>query len=155
MALLLQTALKLTQKQINSLFHKLKTGDQQMINLLLFQYKYLGSIALKCGASHFGFGSVGHFEPLQQLVIIFKARSKRLNFLGWLDGALDRSQYYHREVHHKGERLFLVFINTNLVIKSNTNKIYFSNFRQLCRTQELTVYKSNYTHPHSKPQGEK
>ncbi|MGA9294506.1 MAG: hypothetical protein WBV81_18095, partial [Ignavibacteriaceae bacterium] len=61
----------------------------------------------------------------------------------------------HREVHHKGERLFLVFINTHLFIKSNTNKIYLSNFRQLCRTQDLTTYKSNYNHPHSKIQGEK
>ncbi len=120
-----------------------------MINNLLFQYKYLGSIALKCGASHFGFRSVGHFTPLQQLVIIFKARNKHWNFLGWLDGALDKNEYYHREVYHKGERLFLVFINTYLFIKSNTNKIYFSNFRQLCRTEELTVYKSNYNHPHS------
>ena len=120
-----------------------------MINLLLFQYKYLGSIALRCGASHFGFRSVGHFSPLQQLVIIFKARDKRANFLGWIEGALDRSQYYHREIYHKGERLFLVFINSNLFIKSDINKIYFSNFRQLCKTQELTIYKSNYSHPHS------
>ena len=126
-----------------------------MVNLLLFQYKYLGSIALKCGASHFGFRSVGNFSPLQQLVIIFKSRNKRWNFLGWLEGALESSQYYHREIHHKGERLFLVFINSNLFIKSNTNKIYFSNFRQLCRTQELTMYKSNYSHPHSELKGEK
>ena len=126
-----------------------------MINLLLFQYKYLGSIALKCGASHFGFRSVGHFDPLQQLVIIFKAQNKRWNFLGWLEGALEKNQYNHREVHFNGERLFLVFINTHLFIKSNTNKIYFSNFRQLCRTQELTMYKSNYTHPHSELKGEK
>jgi hypothetical protein len=119
-----------------------------MVNLMLFQYKYIGSIALRCGASHFGFRSIGHFIPLQHLVIIFKSRNKRANFLGWLYGSLESNQYYHREVYHKGERLFLVFINSNLFIKSNINKIYFSNFRQLCRTQELTVYKSNYQHPH-------
>jgi hypothetical protein len=120
-----------------------------MVNLLLFQYKYLGSIALRCGASHFGFRSIGHFNPLQQFVIIFKSRNKRSNFLGWLYGAMDRNQYYHREVYHKGQRLFLVFINSNLFIKSNNNKIYFSNFRQLCRTEDLSIYKSNYSHPHS------
>ncbi len=126
-----------------------------MINLLLFQYKYLGSIALRCGASHFGFRSIGYFNPLQHFVVIFKSRDKRANFLGWLYDAMDSNQYYHKEVYHRGQRLFLVFVNSNLFIKSNTDKIYFSNFRQLCRTNELTVYKSNYTHPHSKLQGEK
>jgi hypothetical protein len=93
-----------------------------MVNLLLFQYKSLGSIALRCGASHFGFRSIGHFNPLQQLVIIFKSRDKRSNFLGWLYGAMDRNQYYHREVYHRGQRLFLVFINSNLFINSNSKK---------------------------------
>ena len=74
-----------------------------MVNLLLFQYKYLGSIALKCGASHFGFKSIGQFTPLQQLVIIFKASNKCWDFLDWLEGPLDKNKYYHREVHHKGE----------------------------------------------------
>jgi hypothetical protein len=120
-----------------------------MVNLLLFQYKSLGSIALRCGASHFGFRSIGHFNPLQQLVIIFKSRDKRANFLGWLYGALDSNQYYHREVYHRGRRLFLVFINSNLFINSNSKKIYFSNFRQLCKTEELSIYKSDYSHPHS------
>ena len=126
-----------------------------MLNVLLFQYKYIGSIALRCGASHFGFRSIGHFEPLQQLVIIFKSRCKRANFLGWLYDALDSNEYYHREVVHKGERLFLVFITSYLFINSNLSagagkkKIYFSNFRQLCRTELLTVYKSNYKHPHA------
>jgi hypothetical protein len=126
-----------------------------MINLLLFKYKYLGSIALRCGASHFGFRSIGHFQPLQHFVIIFKSRNKRANFLGWLYDAMESNQYYHKEVYHKGQRLFLVFVNSNLFIKSNTNKIYFSNFRQLCRTQELTVYQSNYKHPHAKILGSK
>ena len=104
-----------------------------MVNLLLFQYKYLGSIALKCGASHFGFKSIGQFTPLQQLVIIFKASNKCWDFLDWLEGPLDKNKYYHREVHHKGERLFLVFINTNLFIKSNSNYFLKFNIRKEIR----------------------
>jgi len=117
---------------------------------LLFHYKYLGSIALKCGASHFGFRSTGHFEPLQHLVIIFKSSEKRANFLGWLEySGLESSQYYHRHYFHKDKFVYMVFINSLLFIKPNKNKLYFSNFRQLCRTSDLIVYKSGYSHPHS------
>ncbi len=51
-----------------------------MVNTLLFNHKYLGSIALKCGASHFGFKSTGRFKSLEQLVIIFKEDFKKRKF---------------------------------------------------------------------------
>ena len=114
--------------------------------------KSIGSIALKCGASHFGFSTTGVFNPLHHFVIVFKDRNKRSNFLGWLyDTGMEYQKDYYTKHHYWASRrqfVYLVKINAGLIhIKGLETKVYFPNFPALCSTRRLTYYNANIQHP--------
>ncbi len=117
-----------------------------MINMELFQFKSLGSFALRCGCNAFGVRTCGG-KVASHLVFIFVNRSDSQNFKGWLNSFLTfQSDFYSREVYHKGRRLFLVFVNCHLHIKTNQHKLYFKSFRNFCKAP-LTVYNKYIVHP--------
>ena len=126
-----------------------------MINTIFFKYKTFGSVALRCGCSHFGArtfsgklvssDSSGGFPT--QLVFVFKNYHKAQNFKGWLMSFLvPYSDYYGKEIYKNGQMLHLVFVNCGLFIKGGKPKLYYKTFRSFCRAS-LTLYKSGTVHP--------
>ena len=55
--------------------------------------------------------------------------------------------FYYENVLYKGEFLYLVFISFYQYVISPKSKLYFKNFRQLCKTSNLMLYESNTKHP--------
>ena len=121
-----------------------------MINLNLFSYKAIGSAALRCGASHFGIKSLSPFSRYpSHFVVIFKSRPSLMKFTESLKlkGLKDGYDFYYKDVIHKEKLLYLVFISFYQYVISPKSKLYFKNFRQLCKTSNLQLYKSNTEHP--------
>lgn len=117
-----------------------------MINTIFFKYKTFGSVALRCGCSHFGARTFGGKFPTQ-LVFVFKNYHKAQNFKGWLMSFLvPYSDYYGKEVYKNGQMLHLVFVNCGLFIKGGRSKLYYKSFRSFCRAS-LALYQSNTLHP--------
>lgn len=128
-----------------------------MINTLKLNIKCVGSFALRCGCSHYGIRVIGNFQPLVQVVFIFKNKDKALNFKGWLNdnGLKFDVDYTFQHRYYKGQFIYLIFFNTLLFYKGvlkkvgqwviEINKFYFSNFPQFCKQNIIGVYNSDQT----------
>ncbi len=120
-----------------------------MVNMLLLNHKTIGSAALRCGASSFGFKDMGRFARYPSLfVAIFKDISKRDKFLRFLRSQnlkFDKNFDYRFRMYHN-EFIYLVYVKFYLFIPGE--KIAFKNFRQLCNSKEVQVYTNRfYQHP--------
>ena len=116
----------------------------------LFSYKAIGSAALRCGASHFGVKSLSPFSRYpSHFVVIFKSRTSLMKFTESLKvkGLKDGYDFYYKDVIHKEKLLYLVFISFYQYVILPKSKLYFKNFRELCKTSNLKLYESNTVHP--------
>ena len=128
------------------------------MHLAKLNFKLVGSYALRCGCSHFGFKIIGFHSPLVQAVFVFKRKDKAQNFQGWLNagGLVNNSDYTFQHRYHKGQFVYLVFLNTILFsnhkpnqankFSLNIKKYYYKNFRQFCNQTAATLYQSNQHH---------
>ncbi len=114
--------------------------------------KTLGSAALRCGSSGFGFRVIGN--GLNQLVFCFRSRQKQLAFSRYLYQH-QRNIYfksYCKHAYRNGSFIYMVFIPLPSIfrLKNLKDKFFVKSFRYFCSSLgSVILCGSLYQHPHA------